>query len=151
MRYYADSDIGELHDHTLRLLGKLHDGHDIPIEVDRIDEQHEPITDFPGEVRGSTPEEIYERDLKRNSDLNQSIEPTPSGGFKRYSKLDIAGNVAVVDDEGTVQWASTLPGYADGYGPGAESQTAMDFLEDIAASPSNRTCVEGLRLFDRDD
>ena len=151
IRYYADSDIREMHEHTLRLLRKLRDDHDIPIEVDRIDEQHEPITDFPGEVRDSTPEEIYERDLKRNSDLNQSIEPTPSEGFKRYGKLDIAGNVAVVDDGGTVQWASTLPGYADGYGPGAESQTAMDFLEAIATSPSNRICVDCIHPLDGDE
>ena len=151
LRYYADADHRGWHDHTLRLLRELHDDHDILVEIDRIDEQHEPITDFPGKVRASTPEEVYERDLKRNSDLNQSIEPTPSEGFKRYGKLDIAGNVAVVDDEGTVRWASTLPGYADGYRPGAESQTAMDFLEDIATSPSNRICVECLNLLDGDE
>jgi len=143
VRYYADADHRGWHDHTLRLLRELYDDHGITVEIDRIDEQHGPITDFPGEVRASTPEEVYERDLKRNSDLNQSIEPTPSEGFKRYGKLDIAGNVAVVDDE--------LPGYADGYGPGAESQTAMDFLEDIATSPSNRICVECLHLLDGDE
>lgn len=148
LRYYADADIREWHDHTLRLLGTLHDDHGITIEINRIDEQHGPITGFPGEVRYSTPEAVYERDLKRNRALNQSIEPTPSEGFKRYGKLDIAGNVAVVDEEETVQWASTLPGYADGYQPGAESQTAMDFLEDIASAPSNRICIECLHLLD---
>ena len=151
LRYYADADHRGWHDHTLRLLRELHDDHDITVEIDRIDEQHGSITDFPGEVRASTPEEVYERDLKRNSDLNQSIEPTPSEGFKRYGKLDIAGNVAVVDDGGTVQWASTLPGYADGYGPGAESQTAMDFLEAIATSPSNRICVDCIHPLDGDE
>lgn len=85
------------------------------------------------------------------SALNQSIEPTPSEGFKRYGTLTIAGNAAIVDDEGTVQWASTLPGYAAGYGPGVEEQTAMDFLEDIATSPSNRFCVECLHLLDGDE
>jgi len=148
LRYYADADIREWHDHMLRLLKTLHDDHSIPVEIDRIDEQHGPITGFPGDVRSSTPERVYERDLKRNSALNQSIEPTPSEGFKRYGKLVVAGNVAVVDDEGTVQWASTLPGYADGYRPGAESQTAMDFLEDIATSPSSRICIECLQLLD---
>ncbi|WP_458191170.1 zinc ribbon domain-containing protein [Haladaptatus sp. NG-WS-4] len=151
LRYYADADVREWHEHTLRLLRKLHDDHDILVEIDRIDEQHGPINDFPGEVRSSTPEEIYERDLKRNRALNQSIEPTPSEGFKRYSKLNIAGNVAIVDDEGTVQWASTLPGYAGGYRPGVEDQTAMDFLEDIATTPSNRFCVECLQLLDGDE
>jgi len=151
LRYYADADIREHHEHVLRLLRRLHDDHGIDVEIDRIDEQHGPITEFPGEVRSATPEAVYERDLKRNRTLNQSIEPTPSEGFKRYGKLDIAGNVALVDDEGTVQWASTLPGYADGYGPGVEEQTAMDFLEEIATSPSNRFCVECLHLLDGDE
>lgn len=108
LRYYADAEIREWHDHTLRLLRTLHDEHGINVEIDRIDEQHGPITDFPGEVRYPTPEEVYERDLKRNRDLNRTIDQTPSEAFKRYGKLDIAGNIAVVDDEGTVQWASTL-------------------------------------------
>lgn len=151
VRYYADADIWEWHEHTLRLLRTLHDEHGITVEIDRIDEQHGPITDFPGEVRYPSPEAVYERDLKRNRDLNQTIDPTPSEAFKRYGTLDIAGNIAVVDDEGTVQWASMLPGYADGYRPGAESQTAMDFLEDIATSPSNRICIECLHLLDGDE
>ena len=151
VRYYADTDVREWHEHTLQLLRKLTDDHDILIEIDRINEQHGPLTQFPGEVRSSTPEEVYERDFKRNRALNQSIEPTPSEGFKRYGTLNIAGNIAIVDDEGTVQWTSTLPGYADGYGPGTESQTAMDFLEDIATSPTNRFCVECLHLLDGDE
>ena len=120
-RYYADADVREWHDHTLGLLRTLHDEHGIAAEIDRIDQQHGPITDFPGEVRYPSPEEVYERDLKRNRALNQTIDPTPSEGFKRYGTLDIAGNIAIVDDEGTVQWASTLSGYARGYGPGVES------------------------------
>ncbi|SFL46618.1 hypothetical protein SAMN04487950_3896 [Halogranum rubrum] len=151
LRYYADAEIPEWHDRTLRLLRTLHDEHGITVEIDRVDEQHGPITDFPGEVRYPTPEDVYERDLKRNRELNQAIDQTPSEAFKRYGKLDIAGNIAVVDDEGTVRWASTLPGYADGYRPGVESRTAMDFLEDIAASPSNRLCVECLSLLDGDE
>lgn len=151
IRYYADADIRAWHDHVLHLLGTLHEEHGITVEIDRIDEQHGPITDFPGEVRSLTPKDVYERDLKRNPDLNQSIDQAPSEAFERYGKLDIAANVAVVDEEGTVQWASTLPGYADGYGPGAESQTAMDFLEDIATAPSNRICIECLSLLDGDE
>jgi hypothetical protein len=151
LRYYADADIREWHEHVLRLLRTLHDDHGIVVEIDRIDDQHGPITEFPGEVRSATPETVYERDLKRNRALNKAIEPTPSGGFKRYGNLDIAGNVALVDDDGIVQWASTLPGYADGYGPGVEDQTAMDFLEEIATAPSNRFCVECLHLLDGDE
>jgi hypothetical protein len=148
VRYYGDADVRGWHDHTLQLLRTLHDDHDIVVEIVRIDDQHGPIADFPGDVRASTPEEVYERDLKRNNTLNQSIEPTPSEAFKRYGKLDIAGNVAVADDKGAVHWASTLPGYADGYSPGAGKQTSLDFLEDISTSPSNRICVDCLTLID---
>lgn len=151
VRYYADSERRNLHEHAIRLLRQIHDEHGISVEIDRIDEQHGPITNFPGEVRHLTSEDVYERDLKRNRDLNTVIEQTPSEAFKHYGTLDIAGNVAVVDAEGRVQWASTLPAYADGYGPGAEGQTAMNFLEDVATSPSNRICVECLDLLDGDE
>lgn len=151
VRYYADADVREWHEHTLRLLRTLHDDHGIAVEIVRIDDRHGSITNFPGEVRSSTPETVYERDLKRNRDLNQSIDQTASEAFTRYGKLVIAGNIAVIDDGGTVQWASTLPGCADGYGLGAESQTALDFLEDIASSPNNRICVRCLHLLDGDE
>ena len=55
LRYYADADVREWHEQTLRLLRKLQDDHSILGEIDRIDELHGPITDFPGEVRSSTP------------------------------------------------------------------------------------------------
>lgn len=151
VRYYADAPVQAWHEQSLRMLGRLHDEHSIPVEVDRIDALHGPIADFPGEVRSSTAEEVYERDLKRNRALNQSIEPTPSEGFRRYGEFEIAGNVAVVDAEGTVQWASTLPGFAEGYGPGAEHQTAIDFLEGMVSSPGNRICVECLHLLAGDE
>lgn len=132
-------------------MGRIHDECGISVEIDRIDEQHGPIPDFPGELRHITPEDVYERDLKRNRDLNAVIEQTPSEAFKHYGTLSIAGNVAVVDAEGTVQWPSTLPAYADGYSPGADGQTAMDFLENVATSSSNPICVECLHLLDGDE
>jgi len=43
LRYYADSDVREWHDHTLRLFRTLYDDtHGIAVEIDRIDEQHGP-------------------------------------------------------------------------------------------------------------
>jgi len=151
LRYYADTDIRERHEHVLGLLRTLHEDHGLVVGIDRIDEQHGPITEFPGEMQSSTPEAVYERDLKRNRALNESIESTPSEGFKRYGKLDIAGNVALVDDAGIVQWASTLPGHADGYRPDVENQTAMDFLEQILTTSRNRFGVECLHLLDGDE
>lgn len=65
--------------------------------------------------------------------------------------LDIAGNIAIVDDERTVRWVSTLPDYADGYGPDAKPYAVLDFLEAITRSPSNRVCVECLHLLDSDE
>lgn len=151
IRYYADEEIDEIHDYAIELLGEIH-GHDgIVSEIVRIESHHGEIQDFPSDVRKATPEEVYERDLKRNPALNAAIDATPSEAFKRYGELEIAGNVAIVDEEGTVQWASTLPGYADGYGPGVESQTAIDFLEDVAVSPSNRFCVSCLSLVEGDE
>lgn len=151
IRYYADAHVRKWHEQALRLLQRLHDEHGITVEIDRIDCQHGQITGVPGDVRSTTPEDVYERDLKRNRDLARRIDQPPSEAFNRSGTLDIAGNVAVVDDEGLVHWASTLPGYADGYRPGSESQTAMDFLEDIARDPSNRICVECLAPLDGDE
>lgn len=148
LRYYADSEVREWHEHALRCLTTLHDEHDITVEVERIDEQHGPLPGFLGEVRQSDPEAVYERDLKRNRTLNERIEQRPSEAYKRYGNFEIAGNVAVVADDGSVVWASTLPGYADGYMPGVESETAMDFLEDITSAPSNRVCVDCAALLD---
>ena len=112
------------------------------VEIARIDEQHGPITEFPGEV--------YERDLERNRARNQSIELTPSEGFKRCGTLDIAVTWHSLMTRGPSR-ASTLPGYADGYGHGIEDQTAMEFLEEIVTAPSNRFHVECLHQLAGDE
>jgi hypothetical protein len=142
VRYYADAEIRNWHEQALRCLTAVQDQHDITVEIERIDEQHGQLSEFPGEVWSTMPEDVYERDLKRNQTLNKRIDETPSQAYKRHGTLKIAGNVAVVADEGSVEWASTLSGYADGYMPGVESETAMDFLEDIAADPNSRICTE---------
>ncbi|MDL0126656.1 zinc ribbon domain-containing protein [Halobacterium salinarum] len=151
VRYYADAEVQSWHEHTIRLLRTIHDEHGLSVEIDRIDERYNSITDFPGKIRHPIPEEVYERDLKRNRDLSERIDQRPSDAYKRYGNFDIAGNIALTDDEGTVQWASTLPGYADGYGPDAGPHASLDFLEDIATSPGNRVCVECLQLLDGDE
>jgi len=149
VRYYGDAAIRAWHDHILRLLGTLADDRDIQVEIDRVDEQHGPITDFPGTVRSSTPEAVYERDLKHNRDLRSTIDRLPSNVYKTGRNFDIAGHVAVVTE--TVQWASTLHGDAHGHGPGAADKTPIDFLEAIAESPSNRICIECAHLLDGDE
>jgi len=146
IRYYADAELREWHDHALQLLETLHDNHGITVEIDRIDTQHGPITEFPGEVRSSTPKTVYERDFKQNRDLATTIDRTPSEVYKFRGDFDIAGHVAVVTD--TVTWASTLHGSAAGHGPGAEDKTPLDFLGDVAESPSNRICTTCAHLLD---
>ena len=132
-----------------RFLRTLHSNHDIPVEIDRINEQHGPITDFPGEVRSSTPKDVYKRDFKQNRDLAANIGRPPSKVYKFEGGFDIAGHVAVVTDD--VQWASTLQGDAYGHGPEAEDKTPIDFLEDVSESPSNRICIECTYLLDGDE
>jgi hypothetical protein len=151
LRYYADAEVENWHSHMVRLLRTVHDEHGIPVEIDRTNERFGPITDFPGDIRHPTPAKVYERDLKNNRDLIDRIDQQPSKAYKRSGNLEIAGNIAVVDDEENVQWASTFPGYADGYGPGLERQTALDFVEEVADSPSNRICVECLHQLDGDE
>jgi hypothetical protein len=146
IRYYGDAELREWHDRAIHLLTRIQEDHEVPVEIARVNNRYGLDDDFPGEVRSHDPEAIYERDLKRNSALNRAIGPTPSEAFRPSGRFTIAGNIAVVGDGGVVQWASTLPGYADGYGPDAESQTAMDFLEDIAAAPSNRICTDCCHL-----
>ncbi|MFC7074695.1 zinc ribbon domain-containing protein [Halovenus rubra] len=149
IRYYADADIQEWHDHTLRLLRTVHNNHDILVEIVQIDEQYGPITNFPGEVRSSTPEDVYERDFKQNRDLAANISRPPSKVYKFEGDIDIAGHVAVVTDD--VQWASTLQGDAYGHGTGAKDKTPIDFLADVSESPSNRICIECAHLLDGDE
>ena len=151
LRYYADAEVKNWHSHMLRLLRTIHDEYGILVEIDRINERFGTIADFSGEFRSSTPEEVYERDLKNNRDLIEKIDRQPSKAYKRSGNLDIAGNIAVVDDEANVQWASTFPGYAEAYGLGVESYAAMDFMEKVADSPSNRICTECLHQLDGDE
>lgn len=151
LRYYADAEVQEWHDYTLQLLSEIHDQHGITVEIDRINERFGPITSFPGPVRQATSQEVYDRDLKRNRTLTERIDQRPSEAFKHYGDLDIAGNVALVDSEGTVTWASTLPGFADGYGPSVGPDASIDFLDDIVDGPSNRFCVDCLGPLDGDE
>jgi hypothetical protein len=146
VRYYADPEIREWRDRAIELLETVSVEHDISIEIDRVAERYGSITDFSGNVRQESADFVYERDFKDNDALLEILDRRPSTVYKRSGRPDIAGNVAVVDATGTVRWASTLPGYADGYGPETSRRSAMDFLEDIAQSPNKRICIECFHL-----
>lgn len=147
LRYYGDAEMEEWHDRMIQLLETIHSEHGISVEIIRIDVRFDPITEFPGEVRHETAETAYDRDFKNNTELAANIDRTPTAVFR--TKFHIAGHVAIVSDG--VKWTSTLQGDAYGHGPGAEEQTPLDFLIDVADSPSNRFCVECVELLDGDE
>lgn len=147
LRYYGDAEMEEWHDRMIQLLETIHSEHGLSVEIIRIDVRFDPITEFPGEVRHETAETAYERDFKNNTELAANIDQTPTAVFR--TKFHIAGHVAIVSDG--VKWTSTLQGDAYGHGPGAEEQTPLDFLIDVAESPSNRFCVECVELLDGDE
>lgn len=144
VRYYADAEARDWHEYMVTLLERIHDDHGLTVEIDRIEARHGPIHEFPGVINYPTAEEVYERDLKNNRVLIENIDQRPSEAYKRSGNLAVAGHVAIADDG--VHWASTLVGDAHGYGPGASTKTAIDFLEDLADSPSERVCVQCLEL-----
>lgn len=149
VRYYADAEVWNWHEHIVQLLRTIHDEQDIAVEIHRVKDRFGPITDFPGEIKHTTEPDVYQRDLKNNSDLIENIDMTPSRAYKPNGELDIAGHVALVDDG--VQWASTLHGDYHGYTRDARPYTAIDFLKDFADSPSNRLCVECLHESEGDE
>lgn len=107
------------------------------------------LSTFPGDVRHASVHDVYDRDFKDNHDLISNIDwpsPTP---YKSGDEIQIAGHVAIVNDG--VQWASTLHGDAHGHGLGAEAHTPIDFLEEVAASPSKRVCVACISQLDGDE
>ena len=147
LRYYADAELEEWHDRMIQALEQINTAHGIPVEIIRIDVRFDPITDFSGEVHHQSAATVYERDVIDNSDLTANIDRTPTAVFRRH--IDVAGHVAVVDNG--VKWVSTLQGDAYGHGPGAEDLTPIDFLLDVAESPSNRICVDCVELLDGDE
>lgn len=146
VRYYADAEVWNWHDHMLQLLETIHTEHGIAVEIHRVVDRFGPLTEFPGDVRETTAQEVYERDLKHNPDLIDELRITPSDAYKPNGTLDVAGHVALVDDG--VKWASTLQGDYHGYTRDARPHTAIDFLIDIADTPSNRFCIDCLHQLD---
>lgn len=146
VRYYADAQLQEFHDRILDLLATVHETHGVPVEVERVEERFGPIADFPGRITTTPVENVYERDFKQNQKLRSNLDRMPSGVYKVGGRFEIAGHVSLVDE--SVVWASTLRGDAYGHGPGAEEATPIDFLADVAESPSSRVCLECTHLLD---
>lgn len=149
LRYYADAEMKHWHNEILRLLKTIYHEHGITVEIDRVEERFGQISDFPGEISRSSPQEVYHRDFEDNDELISNIDWPSSRPYTFGGTFQIADHIALIDDG--VQWASTLQGDAYGHGPGAEEHTPIDFLEDVADSPSNRFCVECVHLLDGDE
>lgn len=146
IRYYADAELPEWHDRMVGLLRTIHEEHGIEVEIERVEERFGPVPDFPGTVREAATHEVYERDFSDHTELFEEIGWPTLNPYGSGDGLQIAGHVAMLGDR--VRWASTLQGDSPGHGPGAEEHTPIDFLEDVAASPSNRVCTECLHLLE---
>ncbi|MFC4989365.1 zinc ribbon domain-containing protein [Saliphagus infecundisoli] len=144
LRYYADAQLQEFHDRILDLLEKIYEMHGIPVEVERVEERFGPLSNFPGRVTATPVENVYERDIEQNQKLRSNLDRMPSRVYKIGTRFEIAGHVSLVDE--SVIWISTLRGDAYGHGPRAEEATPIDFLADVAESPSNRVCLECTHL-----
>lgn len=151
IRYYADAEMSDWHDQILGLLETIRERHGIPVEIDRVEQRFGPITDFPGDIRRVSAQEVYDRDFEDNQEYISNVDWPDPDPHKHGDNYEIAGHVAVAGGEDRVVWVSRLPGHAAGHDPGTEELTPIDFLEDVADSPNNRVCIECLHFLDGDE
>lgn len=130
LRYYADAHDEEDHEAILRLLRRVHDRHGVPVEIERIESEHGPITAFLGEIRRSTTDDAYDRDFYNNRRLSRNVGDPPSTAFQTNSGYRmIRGVVGVID--GGLAWATR---YASSNNEPDPSRYSVDFLEAVAES-----------------
>lgn len=131
LRYYAPIDLAEVdHRHAMDLLERIHEQHGIPVEAIYVAPGEDPPDSFPGPVDEQDREEVYRRDFTYNSTLQDALGGRPSDLFKRHGKVEIAGNVRIVDD-GDLLWATQFPGTHHGWGSVDPGDTSIGFLEDV--------------------
>ena len=132
LRYYADAPDFDDHDQIIDLLYTISDKYGITVEIERINNRYGEIQVFPGRIRESSPEDVYDRDFHYNRTLGSNIDESPSQAFKASGRhVDIDGYVGIIDD-GLV-WATTHRGDPIGYGPDVEAtDTTLGFLDQVA-------------------
>lgn len=132
LRYYADAPNFDDHEQIIDLLYTISDKYGITVEIERVNNQYGSIQMFPGDIRESSPEDVYNRDFHYNRKLGSTIDESPSQAFKSSGRhVDIDGYVGIIDD-GLV-WATTYRGDPIGYGPDiANDETTLGFLNQVA-------------------
>lgn len=132
LRYYADAPDFDDHEQIIDLLYTISDKYGITVEIERVNNRYGEIQVFPGSIRESSPEDVYDRDFHYNRTLGSNIDESPSQAFKASGRhVDIDGYVGIIDD-GLV-WATTHCGDQIGYGPDVEaSDTTLGFLDQVA-------------------
>lgn len=132
LRYYADTPNSEDHEQIIDLLYTISDKYGVTVEIERVNNRFGSIQVFPGEVRDSSPEDVYDRYFHYNRTLGSNIDESPSQAFKPGGRhVDIDGYVGIIDD-GLV-WATTHRGDPIGYGPDINAtDTTLGFLDQVA-------------------
>jgi len=131
LRYYSDSYNEEDHEAVLNNLKQINDKFDIEVEVERINERHGQIQGFPGDIRKSDKEEVYERDFSYNRALSRNIGETPSSAFKnaKGTRITITGYVGIVQED--LQWATRFRGTPRKDFDGNASKYTIPFLNQV--------------------
>ncbi|MWV38983.1 hypothetical protein [Natrialba sp. INN-245] len=132
LRYYADTPNFDDHEQIIDLLYTISDKYGITVEIERVNNRFGSIQVFPGEIRDSSPEDVYDRCFHYNRTLGSNIDESPSQAFKSGGRhVDIDGYVGVIDD-GLV-WATTHRGDPIGYGTDIDAtDTTLGFLDQVA-------------------
>ena len=132
LRYYADAPNFDDHEQIIDLLYTISDTYGITVEIERVNNRYGEIQVFPGRIRESSPEDVYDQDFHYNRTLGSNIDESPSQAFKASGRhVDIDGYVGIIDD-GLV-WASTHRGDQIGYGTDVDaSDTTLGFLDQVA-------------------
>jgi len=132
LRYYADTPNFDDHEQIIDLLYTISDKYGVTVEIERVNNRFGSIQVFPGEIRDSSPEDVYDRDFHYNRTLGSNIDESPSQAFKAGGRhVDIDGYVGIIDD-GLV-WATTHCGDPIGYGPDINAtDTTLGFLDQVA-------------------
>lgn len=130
LRYYADSYKKEDHQRTLTLLSEINEKYGISVEVERIKERHGSMESFPGKIKQSSIEEVYNRDFHRNRTLSTNIGRPPSKKYKTGGGyISITGYIGIIDNG--LQWATTLSGHPSKYKRVDSTTTTIGFLNQV--------------------
>lgn len=131
LRYYADSYKKDEHEVILEKLKRINRELNIEVEIERVKKRHGAITGFPGKIRESKIENIYDRDFSYNRALSSNIGEPPSSAFKnaKGTRKTITGYVGLVSNN--LQWATRFRGTPREDYDGNSSKYTISFLNQV--------------------